>query len=151
MRAMLLRHPWVIALLGTHPTIGPNAMRMGDRTVALLTAAGFPGMALSHASALLTAFAIGSATTQSAVMGVVKRSGVAPMEMVQQLEPYLDRTAADHPNYERWRQENDILKVDPEKLWEESFSFGLERLLDGLELWLTTTTTTTAATSPPAA
>src|SRR5690349_21642706 len=37
MRTAFLRHPWVLSLLGTKPTLGPNAMRMGERSVALLT------------------------------------------------------------------------------------------------------------------
>ncbi len=137
MRAMLLRHPWVIGLLGTHPTLGPNAMRIGDRTVALLTAAGFTGMEMAHASSLLNGFAIGSATTQSAAVAALKRSGVPFGEMAKQIEPYLDRLAADHPHYDKWRRENNVLQSDPQQMWDDGFAFGLERLLDGLESWLT--------------
>jgi len=68
-------------------------MRMGDRTGALLAAAGFASMDLAHASALLMSHAIGAATTAAAV-------------------------------------------ASPEQIWEDGFAFGLDRLLDGLQLWL---------------
>jgi AcrR family transcriptional regulator len=136
MRAALLRHPWVVGLLGSKPTIGPNAMRVGERTVILLTSAGFHGLELGHVSAAVHAHAIGSATTQSAVAAAVKRAGVPAIELVERMEPFLEAVAPDHPHYDRWRRENLFTEVDPEAMWEQSFAFGLERLLDGLELWL---------------
>jgi AcrR family transcriptional regulator len=136
MRSALLRHPWVIGLLGTKPTVGPNAMRMGDRMVALLTRAGFDGMALAHVSSLLNAQAIGSATTQAAIVEATRQSGVPATDIIKELEPYLESIGPDHPHYEQWRRKNMMTGLDPYKLWDESFAFGLERVLDGLELWL---------------
>lgn len=137
MRAMLLRHPWVIGLLGVRPTLGPNAMRIGDRTVALLGAAGFSGMELSHASSLLASHAIGSATTVSAVTNSTRQSGLPINEVVKKLEPYLDQFAGDHPNYDKWRREAGAAALDAARAMDEGFTFGLDRLLDGLEQWLT--------------
>ncbi|MFY1691284.1 TetR/AcrR family transcriptional regulator [Plantactinospora sp. WMMB782] len=135
-REMLLRHPWVIALLGVRPNLGPNALRIGERTVALLGGAGFTGLELSHASALLTSYAIGSATTIAAMVTTVRRSGRSLQEIVTNLEPQVERIARDHPHYDRWRQEVGSAAYEPERVWDESFTFGLERLLDGLESWL---------------
>jgi AcrR family transcriptional regulator len=135
-RDTLLRHPWVIALLGTHPTMGPNAMRLGDRMVAVLVAAGFTAMEVSHASGLLHAYAIGAATTHSAAITAIRRSGQTPRDLMKKMEPYLDEIGPDHPNYDKWLRENDVLSRDPEQIMEEGFAFGLERLLDGLALWL---------------
>ncbi|MEN3609826.1 TetR/AcrR family transcriptional regulator [Plantactinospora sp. ZYX-F-223] len=135
-REMLLRHPWVIGLLGVRPNYGPNAMRIGDRTVALLSAAGFSGLELSHASALLTSYAIGSATTISAMVTSMRQSGMSMTEIAAKLEPQLGRIASEHPHYDKWRQEVGGAAYVPERIWDESFTFGLDRLLDGLEMWL---------------
>ncbi|MFY1669722.1 TetR/AcrR family transcriptional regulator [Plantactinospora sp. WMMB334] len=135
-RAMLLRHPWAIGLLGVRPTIGPNAMRIGDRTVALLTAAGFTGLELAHASSLLSAHAIGSATTVSAMLNSMRQSGMSMREIAERLESNVRRIAPDHPHYDEWRQQVGPAAYDPERVWDDSFMFGLERLLDGLEMWL---------------
>jgi AcrR family transcriptional regulator len=136
MRSALLRHPWVIGLLGTKPTLGPHAMRVGERSVDLLTAAGFAGIEVAHVSALIHSHAIGAATTEAAVAAALKRAGVPAREVFERIEPYLDTIAPDHPHYDRWRRENLTTDVDPHALWEATFAFGLERLLDGLELWL---------------
>lgn len=136
LRTMLLRHPWVIGLLGVRPNLGPNAMRMGERTVALLTAAGFAGMEVAHVTAMLTAQAIGSATTVAAVTTVSRKTGRSVREMVADVEPYLERIAPDHPQYDRWWREARDAAADPERVWDEGFAFGLDRLLDGLEAWL---------------
>jgi AcrR family transcriptional regulator len=135
MRTMLIRHPWVLGLLGTRPNMGPNAMRMGDRLVALLVAAGFAGIEVSYASSLLIAHTIGSATAEAAVDNTVKASGQTVGEVYEAMEPHIERLAADHPNYEKWWRETGP-SMDMERVFDESFSFGLERLLDGLELWL---------------
>jgi AcrR family transcriptional regulator len=138
MRTMLLRHPWVLSRLGAKPTIGPNAMRNGERNVALLTAAGFSGMELAHVSSMLSAHAIGSATTQSAVAATTRETGLQPAELVEKLQPYLERLGENHPTYDKWRREHLANGgLDVERIWEDSFAFGLERILDGLELWLT--------------
>ncbi|WP_250003063.1 TetR/AcrR family transcriptional regulator C-terminal domain-containing protein [Actinoplanes sp. M2I2] len=136
MRSALLRHPWAIGLLGLHPTIGPNAMRLGERLVALFIAAGFRGMALSHATAVLNSHAIGAATSESAIKSALKRTGQTYEQIAEDVEPYLQRLASDNPNYEKWRQETGPMPNDPDQVLEETYAFGLERLLDGLELWL---------------
>jgi AcrR family transcriptional regulator len=50
LRSMILRHPWVTGLFGVRPAMGPNAMRMSDRVVGVLTAAGFSGMTVAYQS-----------------------------------------------------------------------------------------------------
>jgi AcrR family transcriptional regulator len=136
MRMTLLRHPWVIGLLGVRPNLGPNALRMGERTMSLLTAAGFAGTEIAHVSSMLMAQAIGSATMVSAVTATSRRSGRSVAEMVEDVEPHLEQIAAGHPEYDGWRRANQEALRDVERLWDEGFAFGLDRLLDGLEAWL---------------
>ncbi len=136
MRAALLRHPWVIGLLGLHPTLGPNAMRLGERMITLFTAAGFTGIELSHASAVLNSHAIGSATSEAAIKGALKRTGKTYADVAEEVEPYLEALAPENPNYEKWRREVGPMQRDPEQLLADSYAFGLERVLDGLEFWL---------------
>jgi hypothetical protein len=136
MRAALLRHPWVIGLLGLHPTLGPNAMRMGEQLVALFSRAGFSGMALSHATAVLHAHAIGSATSEAAVRSALRRTGKTWQDVAKDVEPYLERLGPENPHYDKWRKETGPLRQDPDQVLEETYAFGLDRLLDGLELWL---------------
>jgi AcrR family transcriptional regulator len=133
-RAVILRHAWMTSLFGIRPAIGPQAMRVSDRIVAVLTAAGFEGAELAYASSLLMSHAIGSATTDSALHAVTARSGKSANELVEEMGPYVHSIASDYPSYGKWWSENK--SMDMEKLQEDSFNFGLERLLDGLEIWL---------------
>jgi hypothetical protein len=111
-------------------------MRISDRSVAVLAAAGFTGIDLGYASSLLMSHAIGSALTVSAITASTKRSGVPVSQTYKDLESHLDRLTTDHPNYRKWWQESGAAGADPEQMWDEGFMFGLERLLDGLEMWL---------------
>lgn len=134
MRSMILRHPWIAALFGVHPAIGPQSMRVGERSVAVLTAAGFSGMEVAHASSLLMSYAIGAATAETALRTATTRAGKSAGELMEELAPYMESNASDYPEYVKWWSEN--RRLDLERMQEEGFTFGLERLLDGLELWL---------------
>ncbi|GAA4608271.1 TetR/AcrR family transcriptional regulator [Actinoallomurus liliacearum] len=133
LRAMILRHPWVAGLFGVRPAMGPNAMRMSDRMVGVLIAAGFTGMPVAYASSLLMSHVIGSATMESAW-----RRSLAPgktaNEAVEDMRPYIDDVAARYPDYGGWWRENRDLDAD--RLQDEGFAFAVERLLDGLQSWL---------------
>ncbi|MDN3358791.1 TetR/AcrR family transcriptional regulator [Actinomadura sp. DC4] len=134
LRSVILRHVWITSVFGFRPAIGPQAMRMSDRVVAVLTAAGFEGAEVAYASSLLMSLAIGSATTDSALHMATVRSGKTVTELVEEMDPYLHRVASDYPSYVTWWSENK--SMDIEKLQKDSFDFGLERLLDGLAIRL---------------
>lgn len=135
-RDMLIRHPWAIGQLGTRPNMGPNAMSMGNRTVALLTAAGFRGLEVSHTSSLVMSHAIGSATAISASTGTIRRSGQTLDQVMTEIRPQLKELAKDYPSYEAWFDQT-ASQINPEEMFDKGFKFGLDRILDGLELWLT--------------
>lgn len=136
MRSMVLRHPWCTALLGTRPNIGPNAMRLTDRTIAALEAAGFTGIELSHAATLLVAHTYGSSSNEVAWQRATAHAGVQPEEVMQSFDQYQKQIAADYPSYDKWWRENRDTASELDRLRVEGFAFGLERLLDGLEAWL---------------
>lgn len=134
LRLTILRHTWLTSMFGVRPTIGPNAMRIGERCVAVLTTAGFTGAQVAWASSALAAHAIGSATVEAAMSAATTRYGMTPKEMVEEMLPQLDRLAAGHPDYERWWQT--ARHMDMDSYARESFGFGLDRLFDGLQAWL---------------
>jgi AcrR family transcriptional regulator len=134
LRAVILRHTWISSLYGVRPAIGPNAMRFGERLLQVLTTAGFKDMELAHASTVLMSHTIGAATTNAALHTASTRSGKSATELVRQLDPYIDRIAGEYPSYGKWWSEHRDLDVV--QLQEDAFTFGLDRLLDGLESWL---------------
>ena len=47
---------------------------------------------------------------------------------------FQDSIATSYPTYDAWRRS--LGRVDIDKMQEDAFTFGRERLLDGLESWL---------------
>jgi AcrR family transcriptional regulator len=136
MHSMVLRHPWIASLLGTRPTIGPHALRLSDRLIKILVAAGFTGADVLHASTLVMSHAFGSASRQVAWQQTTAASGVTTSEVLESFDEYQRGIAGNYPNYDAWWQANKELTADADKLQNDSFEFGLQRLLDGLETWL---------------
>lgn len=66
-RTVILRHTWMAGLYGIHPAIGPQAMRLSDRLIGVLTAAGFANLDMAYASSLLMSHAFGSAVMDVAM------------------------------------------------------------------------------------
>jgi AcrR family transcriptional regulator len=137
MRDMLIRHPWVLGQLGSRPNLGPNAMTMGNRVVALLVAAGFAGISVTHAGSMFMSHAIGAATAAAATAAAAKDSGQSLTEMADALRPHVAEIAKDHPDYAKWFAEISP-DINQATVFDEGFQFGLERIIDGLDLWLKT-------------
>lgn len=135
-RAMMLRHLWITRLFGTRPMLGPNSMRMGDRLVLVLTAAGFGGTELASASSLLMSHAVGAATLDAAIRTATAGTGRTAAELVEEMEPYVTRTAAEYPHYEAWWRTwkaSQELDRGLDNFYQDAFEYGLERILDGLQ------------------
>jgi AcrR family transcriptional regulator len=134
LRLTILRHTWLTSMFGVRPTIGPNAMRLGEQGIAVLTAAGFSGAQVAWASSALASHAIGSATVQAAMGAASTRYGKSPNEMVEEMRPHMDRLIEGHPAYQTWWKATQHLDMDSYP--QQSFDFGLDCLLDGLQGWL---------------
>ncbi|MBB5119487.1 TetR family transcriptional regulator [Streptomyces eurocidicus] len=132
LRAMALRHPWVTSVLGQAGLsyLGPNLMRMSDRLLALFKAAGFPSDEADQAMKAVIAYVIGAATSEAAYLSMLARSGRGEREFLESLHPSTEEAVQDHPELreglaaQRGR--------DPQRVRDENFAYGLERILDGL-------------------
>ncbi|AJT68497.1 TetR/AcrR family transcriptional regulator [Streptomyces chattanoogensis] len=132
LRAMTLRHPWIAPELGqvglVH--IGPNAMRMSSGMLAQFEAAGFPANEKDQAVGTLTAYVIGIATSEAAYLSLIARSGKTEQEWVADLRPAFDEASQQHP---RLREGDSAQRdVHPQQIRDDHFSYGLDRVLDGL-------------------
>jgi AcrR family transcriptional regulator len=134
LRSMILRHGWITSLFGVTPNLGPQSMRLSERATEVLVKVGFSGMDVAYAGSALSSHAIGSAVVETAWRRVADRSGRSVVEMMDEVRPYMDQIADEHPTLSQWYRENPI--TDMGKLYEDSFNFGLERILDGIEQWV---------------
>jgi AcrR family transcriptional regulator len=123
LRAMLLRHPWVASVLGQVGLIhlGPNVTKMSERMAAVYRAAGFPSDETGNAMKTVISYVIGMATSEAAYLSLIARSGKSEREFIESL---------------RSGGEEDPRAEDPETVRDETFDYGLRRVLDGLQVRL---------------
>ncbi|MEU1121337.1 MULTISPECIES: TetR/AcrR family transcriptional regulator C-terminal domain-containing protein [unclassified Streptomyces] len=116
LRAMVLRHPWVGPELGQVGLlhVGPNAVRMTSGLLAQFEAAGFPAGEEDQAASALMSYVIGVATSEAAYLSLVARSGVSEHQWLSEHSPDVGDGA------------------DPRQVREDRFTYGLDRILDGL-------------------
>ncbi|CAM5534640.1 TetR/AcrR family transcriptional regulator OS=Streptomyces alboniger OX=132473 GN=CP975_18185 PE=4 SV=1 [Streptomyces alboniger] len=136
LRAMALRHPWVASVLGqvglSH--LGPNVMQMSDQMLAIFETAGFPSHETDRVMSTVVAYVIGVATSEAAYLSMIARSGSTEREWVDSLRPALEEATRDHPRLaEGHAAQRD---KDPGKVRDETFAYGLQCTLDGLEVRL---------------
>ncbi|MCG5215611.1 TetR/AcrR family transcriptional regulator [Streptosporangium sp. KLBMP 9127] len=133
LRAMVLRHPWVVSVLGQVGLayLGPNLIRQSDRMLALFQAAGFSPGEADQAMKTLIAYVIGMTTSEAAYLSMLARSGQSEQDLLESLRPAAEQAVQDHPllrdGYAAQQGR------EPEQLREETFVYGVERVLDGLE------------------
>jgi AcrR family transcriptional regulator len=118
-RATTLRHLWLGSVLGQAGMahLGPNLASFANRLDAVFEAAGYPEP--RGAMDTLLSYVIGTSTTEGAWLTTVARSG----ETEAQLVARLSGISADG--------------LDPERIRQEKFDYGLAVVLDGLASRLT--------------
>ncbi|MEU8364583.1 TetR/AcrR family transcriptional regulator [Nonomuraea sp. NPDC048882] len=133
LRSMVLRHPWVVSVLGQVGLayLGPNLMRQSERMLALFRAAGFAADEADQAMKLLIAYVIGMTTSEAAYLSVLARSGQNEQDWLESLRPTTEEALQEYPLLRDGRATAQT--KDPEQLRADSFVYGVERILDGLE------------------
>ncbi len=131
LRAAVLRHPWLPEVIYTRPSLGPNAMSIGSRGVVLFRAAGFTGGDLDHAMGTVMSYVLGSVSAEAAVRTEARKTGRSieewAGEVLEQAEGVIGDNREMQESVRRWTGR------DVNAVYNESFSFGLETILDGLE------------------
>jgi AcrR family transcriptional regulator len=133
-RAMILRHPWIASVLGQVGLsyLGPNVMRLNDRMVAVFEAGGFPADEAGQALSTVMAYVIGMGMNEAAWLTVIARSGQTEQEWTRRLRPSIERAAQEYPRLRD--QVTTLVERDPKQARDETFDYGLDRVLDGLEV-----------------
>lgn len=131
-RSAILRHPWMASLLGEVGLayLGPNVMRMSERMLALLEAAGFALADANRGISTLVAYVVGVSISEGAYLSMLARSGQSEQDWVRQLRPAAEQAAAPYPRVRD--QLADFVELDPKQSRDETFAWGLDRVLDGL-------------------
>ncbi len=138
LRALILRHPWIVSVLGETGLayLGPNMMALAEGMLGLFETAGLPSDEADLAMSTLVAYVIGRCASEVAWLQAVSRSGEDEREWVRRLWPSAVRAAQPYPRLrQRYAEER---HQDAQVTRETSFDYGLERLLDGLQIRIAT-------------
>jgi AcrR family transcriptional regulator len=130
MRDMLFRHPWMARLLGLRPFIGPNALRMSARILAVFRRAGFEGRDVDFAVSAVMSYTLGATVPAVALQIAVEREDLQVEEMMAVVRSRLHEARSENP--ELARMYDDYADADMRSVQAMSFDYGLVCVLDGL-------------------
>lgn len=133
--ALYLRHPWLLQVATSRPPMGPNLMARYEYELGAVEGTGLPDVAMDLVVTLVGDYVHGAARAAVAAVQIRQRSGMTDAQWWEGYAPLLSQVldpdtypvasrvgsaageAFDAPN-------------DPER----AFEFGLERVLDGVEV-----------------
>ncbi|TMR13717.1 TetR/AcrR family transcriptional regulator [Nonomuraea turkmeniaca] len=130
LHAMVLRHPWLVTAMSTHTIYGPGKARHDDHLIGVYEAAGFTGRQVDWALNAVFVFALGQAlgeASDAALRRRLRRTGGDEEERMRATAEWVAKVAAQFPRLRARLETPDGDGPD------ESFEFGLQTVLDGLE------------------
>lgn len=131
LRAAVLRHPWLPEVMYTRPSIGPNAMSLGERGLVLFGAAGFSDHEIDLAMGSVMSYVLGTVSAEVATREMVRKSGRSEESWVSEITEQAQAVANDYPAMQQSVRRRTAVNLDSSLT--ETFVFGLDALLDGLE------------------
>jgi AcrR family transcriptional regulator len=125
---MYLRHPWLVQVNWTRPVMGPNTLAGLEHFMRAL--AGQPLSDQERVSLLVTidGFVTGVARQQIQHAALAEETGVNDEEFWSRQEPVLSRAMVSGAYPAMAALSEDAFGLG----WEETFEFGLQRILDGV-------------------
>jgi AcrR family transcriptional regulator len=135
-RAWLLRHPWILEVTTHRPSVGPQAIRAYDRMLTVFDGLGLDEVEMDLCATLLADYVRGSVRNVVRAAQVARDTGQSDEDWWREVGPVLAQV-----DLSPWPLAARVGAVvgelygtgDPER----AFTFGLERLLDGLDALIT--------------
>ncbi|TDD32221.1 TetR/AcrR family transcriptional regulator [Actinomadura sp. KC06] len=131
---MFTRHPWLVQAFAAHVVYGEGKARHDDHHLAVYEAAGFTGARADQAAAAVFTYVLGNAAGAAASASHARRLARDGAKAEEQLNDAMTKAQEIAMNYPRLRARLDTAAAaDYAAAPAETFEFGLQALLDGLE------------------
>ncbi|MEU9073574.1 TetR/AcrR family transcriptional regulator C-terminal domain-containing protein [Kitasatospora sp. NPDC048538] len=132
-RAVILRHPWIVSVLGDVGLVyfGPSWMRLSETFLALLESAGFELVEANEAMGAILGYTIGAASVEAAWLSALARRGRDEQEWLDQLLPSVIEATKGHPRLHRLYTGQAQPEVARGR--DDGFASGVRLVLDGVE------------------
>lgn len=125
------RHPWLLQVNQSRPILGPSALDGMEKVLDRIKPMGLPDPELVSAIIMIDGYVVGAARTQLYAQEAERRTGLTDTEFWQAQTPMLEKimSSGRYP----------LLAGLDENTWGsdfDHFEFGLQRILDGLEVFV---------------
>lgn len=127
--ALYRRHPWLLQVNQSRPILGPSALDGMEKVLTLIKPMGLTDPELVSAIIMIDGYVVGAARTQLYQREVERRTGLTDAEFWQAQVPTLEKVMATGRYPVLAALSNDAFGTDF-----DHFEFGLQRILDGLEV-----------------
>jgi AcrR family transcriptional regulator len=131
LRAMLMRHPWLVQAFGSQPIFGPARARHDDHFLGAFEGAGFASADADRAVAVLFTFVLGNVLGHTAVISIrrkLERTGDK-----REFEDAMVKAREIALQFPRLAMRVNVPAADYAAAPEATFELGLQAILDGLE------------------
>ncbi|MGW0577132.1 TetR/AcrR family transcriptional regulator [Streptomyces sp. NPDC002920] len=131
--ALYRRHPWLLDINQSRPLLGPAALDGMEKVLTRIRPMGLEDPELVSAVIMVDGYVVGAARTQVYQEAAERTSGMTTADFYAAQTPFLANvmTSGRYP----------VLSSLSEDTWSpafDHFEFGLQRILDGLEVLVTT-------------
>ncbi|WP_037899082.1 TetR/AcrR family transcriptional regulator [Streptomyces sp. NRRL S-350] len=132
-RAVILRHPWMVSVLGDVGMVyfGPSWMRLSEAFLALLEESGLDLAQANEAMGVVIGYTIGTATVEAAWLSALAKRGLGEQEWMDQLLPAVAEATKDHPRLHRLYTTQVQREIEAGR--DSAFLNGVRLILDGIE------------------
>jgi AcrR family transcriptional regulator len=130
--AMLIRHPWLLQAFGSFLIFGPGKARHDDHNLAIYESAGFTGVQADQAAATVFTFVLGNALGPTAAASLARKLG-REGDAEQLIRGSMAKAAETAAQFPRLRSRLHTAAANYAAAPENSFEFGLQVILDGLQ------------------
>lgn len=129
--ALYRRHPWLLQVNQARPILGPSALDGMEWILTRIKQMGLPDPELVSVVIMIDGYVVGAARTQVYQREAERRTGLTDAEFWEAHAPVLTEIMASgrYP----------FLANLTDDAWSQAFDhfeFGLQRILDGLEVWV---------------
>jgi AcrR family transcriptional regulator len=136
LHAMLTRHPWLVQAFGSYVVFGPGKARHDDHSLAIYEAAGFTGEQADQAMATVFTFVLGNALGPAAAASLTRKLSRDGGNAKERLRDHMAKAREIAAQFPRLRARLETSAADYGAAPENTFKFGLQAILDGLQAQL---------------
>ncbi|MFF7448318.1 MULTISPECIES: TetR/AcrR family transcriptional regulator C-terminal domain-containing protein [unclassified Streptomyces] len=127
--ALYRRHPWLLQVNQSRPILGPSALDGMEKILSRIKPMGLTDPELVSVIIMIDGYVVGAARTQLYAQEVERRTGLTDAEFWQAQVPTLEKVMASGRYPVLAALSEDAFGTDF-----DHFEFGLQRVLDGLEV-----------------